>query len=228
MYEQFSLMEQLTAPSTAAPAAVTSIRCIRHEEIGGNYSTPRRIILDAADLGTGFEVMALDDNGDELDVIATSDESAAIQAFSDLVKKYAGPFQQAVNAADLAPGHRYTFVYLNEFGFPVADKVTFHKMSFCTYAQYSDVVSFTVTPYRRRGQHIRRFYGKSLLIFDGWQSVDKSAMYEVLREDENITVSRSKYSCFSASYIEDMEKLLKHPVMIYKDYKTGVNGKVYG
>ena len=231
MYEQFSLLDQLAADSVPAPAATTTIRHIRHEEIGGVYATQRRIILDAADLriiGGDFEVMALDDNGDELDVITASDEAAAIQAFNNLVQKYAGPFQRAVNAAELIPGHRYTFAYLNEFGFPVAEKVTFHEMSFCTYAQHSDVVKFTVTPYRRRSQCSRTFHNKSLLIFDDWQDVDESATYEVLKEDEKVKVSRSKYSSFSASYIEDMEKLLTNPVMIYKNYKTGVNGKLYG
>lgn len=228
MYEQFNLMDQLTATNATAPAAVTSIRHIRHQEIGGGYAMGRKIILDAAELGKDFEVMALDDSGEDLDVIIASDEVAAIQAFNKLVQKYAQPFQQAVNAADLIPGHRYTFVYLSEFGFPVAEKITFHEMNFCTYAQHSDVVKFTVTPYRKRGQYIQYFYGKSLLIFNGWQNMDKSAIYEIVKDDGNITVSRSKYSCFSASYIDDLEKIFQNPVLIYKDYKTGVNGKLYG
>ena len=226
MYEQFNLMDQLSAAS--APAA---IRHIRQEEIGGGYAMRRKITLSAADLraiGAGFEVMALDGNSDELDVITVNDEAAAIQAFNNLVQKYAEPFQQAVNAADLTPGHRYTLVYLNDFGFPVAQKITFHGMKFCTYAQYSDAVMLTFTPFRKRGQYSCHFYNCSLLIFDGWQDMDKSATHEVLKDDGNIKVTRSKYSCFSASYIEDLEKAFTNPILIYKNYKTGANGKVYG
>ena len=81
----------------------------------------------------------------------------------------------------------------------------------------------TPKPKHRR----KRFYNSSLMIFDGWQDMDESAIKETLKEDEKIKITKSKYSCFSASYIEDLEKIFKHPVMIYKDYKKGVNGKLY-
>lgn len=206
------------------------INSIRHEEIGGGYTMQRHITLNAADLrpiGGQFEIMALDHNGDELDSVTAADEAAALVEFGKLVQKYAGPLQKALTAAELVPGHRYTLVYLNEFGFPVAQKITYDSMSFTTYAQHSDVVKLVFTPFRKRSKYSRRFYNCSLMIFDGWQDMDESAINETIREDEQIKVTKSKYSCFSASYIEDLEKIFKHPVMIYKDYKRGVNGKLY-
>jgi hypothetical protein len=206
------------------------LNTIRHEEIGGGYSMQRKITLNAADLrpiGGQFEVMALDSNDNELDAITAPDEAAALAAFDSLVNKYAGPLQKAMNAAHLVPGHKYTIVYLGEFGFPVSYKITFHSMSFTTYAQYGDVVNLAFTPYRKRTLYSRRFYESSLLIFDGWQQMDESATKEVLRDDGQIKVTRSKYSCFSANFIEDLEKSFQNPVMIYKNYKTGVNGKLY-
>lgn len=188
------------------------------------------ITLSAADLRPicgQFEVMALDHNGDELDTITTNDETAALVEFNKLVQKYAGPLQKALSAAGLIPGHRYTLVYLNEFGFPVAQKITFDSMTFTTYAQHSDVVKLVFTPYRKRSKYSKRFYNSSLLIFDGWQDMDESAIKETLKDDGQIKVMKSKYTCFSASYIEDLEKIFKYPVMIYKDYKKGVNGKLY-
>ena len=57
--------------------------------------------------------------------------------------------------------------------------------------------------------------------------MDESATKDILKDDGQIKITKSKYSCFSASYIEDLEKVFKNPVMIHKDYKKGVNGKMY-
>ena len=206
------------------------INSIRHEEIGGGYTIQRKITLSAADLrpiGGQFEVMALDQNEDELDVIAADNEADALAAFNNLVQKYAGPLQKAITAAGLVPGHRYTLVYLNDFGFPVAQKITFDSTKFTTYAQHSDVVKMLFTPFRKRSKYSQLFYNTSLMIFDGWQDMDESTINETLKDDGQVKITKSKYSCFSASYIEDLEKVFTDPVMIYKDYKTGVNGKLY-
>lgn len=204
---------------------------IRHEELGGGYTMRPHVILDAADLrsiGKQYEVMALNHDGEELEAVTADDEAAAIKEFDKLVDKYAEPFQKAVNAAGLVPGHRYTLVYLSEFGFPVADKVTYHSMRFRTYAQHSDVVELTVTRYRKRSRCSCLFYNQSLMIFEGWQDMDEDAISDVLKDDGTVKITQSKYTCFSASYIEDLEKVFADPVMIYKNYKRGANGKMYG
>ncbi len=201
-----------------------------HEEIGGGYTMQRHITIDAADFRDTcghIEIMALTDDGDELDVVTVTNEAAALAEFNKMVQKYAGPLQKAMNAAELKPGHKYTLVYFTEFGFPVAQKITFSSMSFTTYAQHSDVVKLVFTPFRKRSKYSRRFYNCSLMIFEGWQDMDESVTDEIIRDDGEIKVMKSKYTCFSASYIEDLEKIFTNPVMIYKDYKTGVNGKVY-
>jgi len=205
-------------------------KTLYHEEIGGGYTMQRHITIDAADLRDTFghiEIMALTDDGDELDSATVTNESAALVEFNRMLQKYAGPLQKAMNAADLKHGHRYTLVYLSEFGFPVAQKITFDSMSFTTYAQHSDVVKLVFTPFRKRSKYSQRFYNCSLMIFDGWQDMNENDISETIREDEQIKVKKSKYSCFSASYIEDLEKVFERPVMIYKDYKRGVNGKLY-
>jgi hypothetical protein len=171
--------------------------------------------------------MAMYADGEALDTLTAPDEAAARQAFDTLVNKYAGPLQKAMYAAHLIPGHKYTLVYLGEFGFPVSRKITFHSMSFTTYAQYSDVVRLVFTPYRKRSLYSDRFYYGSLLIFAGWQQLEETAWKDVLRDDGQTRVTKTKYPCFSASYIEDLENAFKDPVMIYKNYKTGVNGNLY-
>ena len=181
---------------------------IRHEELGGGYTMRPKIILDAADLrpiGKQFEVVALDKDGEELEAVSVPDEAAAVAEFDKLVQKYAEPFQRAVNAAGLVPGHRYTLVHLGEFGFPVAQKITFHDTSFRTYAQHSDVVELIITPYRKRSKYTQLFYNTSLMIFKGWQDMDEDAISDTLKDDGTVKITQSKYSCFSASYIEDLE-----------------------
>lgn len=204
---------------------------IRHEELGGGYTMRPHVILDAADLhpiGKQFEIVALDKDGEELEAVTAADEAAAIKEFDRLVDKYAEPFQRALYSAGLVPGHRYTLVYLSEFGFPVADKVTYHSMRCWTYAQHSDVVELTVTRYRKRSRCSCLFYNCSLLVFEGWQDMDDGAINDVLKDDGKVKITQSKYGCFSASYIEDLEKVFVNPVMIYKNYKRGANGKMYG
>ena len=204
---------------------------IRHEELGGGYTMRPHVILDAADLrpiGKQFEIVALDKDGEELEAVTAADEAAAIKEFDKLVDKYAEPFQRALYAAQLVPGHRYTLVYLSEFGFPVADKVTYHSMRFRTYAQHSDVAELTVTRYRKRSRCSCLFYNCSLLVLDGWQDMDDSAISDVLKDDGKVKITQSRYTCFSANYIEDLEKVFVNPVMIYKNYKRGKNGKLYG
>lgn len=38
---------------------------------------------------------------------------------------------------------------------------------------------------------------------------------------------RSKYGCFDPRYFEDVLGKLKNPVVVYKEYKSGANGKAY-
>lgn len=197
------------------------INSLYHAEIGGGYTMRRKVTINAADLrpiGGQIEVAALTHDGDELDMITVTTEDDALLAFNELVQRYAEPFQKEMSAAELVPGHKYTLVYFSEFGFPVVEKITYHGLTLTTYAQHSDVVRLTCTPYRYRSKRSRLFCGESLLIFDGWQDLPESATHENLRDDGKVKVTRSKYECFSASYIEDAAALLQNPVLIYKAY----------
>lgn len=206
------------------------INSLYHAEIGGGYTMRRKVTISAADLrpiGGQIEVAALTDDGDELDMITVTTEIAVLAAFNELVQRYAEPFQKALTAAGLVPGHKYTLVHLGEFGFPIVEKITYHDLTLTTYAQHADVVRLTYTPHRCRSKRSRLFCGESLLIFDGWQDLPESATHQILRDDGKVKVTHSKYGCFSASYIEDAAALLQNPVLIYKAYQTGANGKVY-
>lgn len=201
-------------------------RTIRHEELKGGHTMEKKIIIDVCEIFGEFEVMAMYGNGEELESRTVSTEIEAIKVFDNLLLKYAEPLQCALYNK-LQPGKKYTLVYLNEFGFPVAQKITFHSMRTTTYAQYSDVMEMIFTPYRKRTQYRKFFYNCSMMIFEGWQDLKEEEVKETLEDNKNVKITKSKYDCFDSRYIDDLENCFKNPVVIYKDYKTGVNGKIY-
>lgn len=201
------------------------IRKIAHEELKGGYTMGRKIIINAAEIFGDFEVMALYEDGEEIESQISSTESEAKKAFDEMLLKYAEPMQKALYGK-LTAGKKYTLIYLNDFGFPVAQKITFHSMKCATYAQHSDVIEMFFTPYRKRSQYRKLFYNCSVMVFEGWQGLKEENTKEILK-DNNVKITKSKYGCFDARYIDDLEKIFKNPVVIYKNFKTGINGKKY-
>lgn len=192
-----------------------------HAKLGGGYTQRREIIIDAADMSeygeSSFEVAALTEDGDELDMERCDTAEQAKAAFDALIQKYAEPLQRTIASADLQPGGRYTLVYHNEFGFPVAQKVTFWGYAMRTYAQHSDVVQLTVAYRGGKTQWLKLFIGyEPLLIFRGWQELPGSALWDVKRSSGDATMRVSKYESFSDQYIEDALHILKDPVVIYR------------
>ena len=201
-------------------------RTIKHEELKGGYSMGKKIIIDVCEIFGEFEVMVMYEDGEELESRTVSTEIEAIKVFDNLLLKYAEPLQCALYNK-LQPGKKYTLVYLNEFGFPVAQKITFHSMRTTTYAQYSDVMEMIFTPYRKRSQYRKLFHNCSIMLFEGWQDLKEEKIKETLEDNKSVKITKSKYGCFDSRYIDDLENCFKNPVVIYKDYKTGVNGKIY-
>ena len=201
-------------------------RTISHEELKGGYTMGKKIIIDACEIFGEFEVMAMYEDGDELESKTVTTELEAIKVFDELFLKYAEPLQCALYNK-LQEGKRYTLVYLNDFGFPVAEKITFHSVRSSTYAQHSDVMEMIFTPYRKRTQYRKLFYSCSMMIFEGWQDLKETDIKETITDNDKVKVTKSKYVCFDSRYIDDLEKCFKNPVVVYKNYKTGVNRKIY-
>lgn len=201
-------------------------RTIKHEELKGDYTMEKKIIIDACEISGEFEVMAMYEDGEELESKTVTTESEAIKVFDELFLKYAEPLQCALYNK-LHSGKKYTLVYLDDFGFPVAEKITFHSVRSSTYAQHSDVMEMIFTPYRKRTQYRKFFYNCSMMIFEGWQDLKETDIKETITDNDKVKVTKSKYGCFDSRYIDDLENCFKNPVVIYKNYKTGVNGKIY-
>ena len=180
-----------------------------HAKLGGGYTQRREIIIDAADMSeygeSGFEVAALTEDGDELDMERCDTAEQAKAAYDALIQKYAEPLQRTIASADLQPGGRYTLVFHNEFGFPIA--------------QHSDVVQLAVVYRSGKQQWLKLFIGyESLLIFKDWQELPESVVWRPTRSTRDGAVRVSKYESFSDRYIEDALRVLKDPVVIYRSH----------
>lgn len=203
-----------------------TVRTIKHEELKGGYTMGKKIIIDASEIFGEFEVMAMYEDGTELESIMSATEKEAVKAFDEMLLNYAEPLQKALYNK-LEEGGKYTLVYLNDFGFPVAQKIKFHSMKCTTYAQYSDAVEMVFTPYRKRNQYKKIFYNCSLMIFKGWQDLKEEDTHEIMKNSESVKITKSKYACFDSRYMDDLEKSFRDAAVLYKNYKTGKNGKIY-
>ena len=187
----------------------------------------RKTIIDAAEIAGQIEVMAMYENGEELECIATENKIDARRIFLDMITRYAEPMQQAFYRADMKPGNKYTIFHLGEFGFPIAQKIIFYGIECGTYAQHSDVITLVYKPFGKRGTYRKRFCNASVIICDGWQDIEETKTVNVVKDTAEVKATITKYSCFDARYIEDAEKYLQNILSIHKRFRTGVNGTTY-
>lgn len=139
-----------------------------------------------------------------------------VDEFRQFYIENAEPFQKAIINANLIVGNKYTLVYMNEFGFPVADKIVFKGVSPCQYAQYTDAVKMTARRARKRTDERITFYDCSLAIYEGWKELPD----EVSHVKINDHLKQSKYSCFDARYFEDCVEYFGKPVVEYRNFKV--------
>lgn len=189
---------------------------LKHVELKGNYKN-KKIIIDACQISANnFEIMAMYEDGEEINCKISTTKVETIAAFDTMINKYAEPLQKSIYNAGLVKGEKYTLVYYSEFGFPVADKITFDSFEFCTYAQYSDCIKMIFTLYRRRKIYQKYFYNTSFLIFEGWQELKEEDTRNIICNNATRKVTASKYDCFDSRYLDDIEKILKNPIVIYR------------
>lgn len=154
-------------------------------------------------------------------------DSETVEEIRAYYTENAEPFQKTLMNAGLESEKRYTLVYMNEFGFPVADQVTIKSVCMTTYAQYTDAVSIT---FRRKGKRKDTriiFYDCSLAVYEGWHDLKKEVSCDKLRETEKVTVYQSKYACFDPRFFEDCLKYFGRPIVEYKNYKVkNSDGKI--
>lgn len=194
-------------------------KIIKSLSFGGGNTIKRKLIIDLTELNGDYWVAAHNENNSVIFYRNIHKEySTAIAEWSRLAEKNAEPLQREFMAAELTEGEHYTLVYLSEWGFPVVEKITYHSFAYSTYAQYSDVVKLSCTPYRKRSRHTKYVIGdRELMIFKGWQGLtDKNSFLFEHTEAGKIRVLRSKYSCHDGRYLDDLRKAFRNPVLIYR------------
>jgi len=139
-----------------------------------------------------------------------------IEEFRKFYIDNAEPFQKAIIKANLIVGKKYTIVYMNEFGLPVADKIVFKGVSPCQYAQYTDAIKMTVRRARKRFDVYINFYDCSMAIYEGWHNLPEEVTHVKISEN----LRQSKYGCFDARYFEDCVNYFGEPVVEYKNFKV--------
>lgn len=185
------------------------MKTIKHVELYGGSCIRKKIIIDTCELYENqFETIAIHPDSQELDVRTTETEEKAIHDFDEMFMKYAGEMQKAIYTANLRTSNKYTLVYLNEFGFSIVQKITLRSVEYTTYAQFGDAVKLSFVPYRKRKVYQMYFYDCSIMIFAGWQDIKETDTKDILKDD-GIKIVKSKYSCFDARYIDDIENILK-------------------
>lgn len=140
-------------------------------------------------------------------------------------------FQKAIAelviAGKLVPGNKYTLVYLNDFGWPVSQKITLHSTEETHYSQYDDAVRFVFKPYRKRNYYQKYFYNCSLAIYNGWVDLDKNVGYQVEKRN-GMVIRKSLYGCFDARFYIDAVASLGEPILDYRHFTTRkTDGKVF-
>jgi hypothetical protein len=143
-------------------------------------------------------------------------ETDTIEEFKRFYIDNAEQFQKTIINANLIIGKKYTLVYMNDFGFPVADKIVFKGASPCQYAQYTDAIKLTVRRAKKRSDVYVNFYDCSLAIYEGWHELPEDVAYE--RVNDHLRLS--KYSCFDARYFEDCVNYFGKPIVEYRNFKT--------
>ena len=155
-------------------------------------------------------------------------EPEVLQEIRKWYVDHAEPFQKVLLSAGLKSGKKYTLVYINEYGFPIAQKITFKKMYPCQYAQYTDAIGMEIHEYRARHDSIHYFYNCSLAIYEGWKELKREDISECVVNNYNMQVWKSKYCAFDARYYEDAVKVLGKPIFDYRNFKIRKSdGKVF-
>lgn len=142
-----------------------------------------------------------------IDCKTACNEQDALQDFDDMLTTYALPLQARFHGARMKKGGRYTLVMLNDFGFPVALRLTFDHFTMDAYAQYDDAVCLFFTPFGKRKLRFLSVYARSFLLYDGWREFPDNAVWNITRSGNGIVARMSKYASFDERYMDDIKTL---------------------
>ena len=143
------------------------------------------------------------------------------------MKEFQKAIAELVVSGKLVPGNKYTLVYLNDFGWPVSQKITLYSTQETSYVQYDDAVLFVFKPYKKRKLYQQCFCNCSLAIYDGWLDLDRHVGYQVEKRGE-VTIRKSLYDCFDARFFTDSIESLGEPMFEYRHFTVRESdGKVF-
>lgn len=127
--------------------------------------------------------------------------------------KLSHSIQATFTQANLKQGEKYTLLYMNDFCFPVASKITLENIENTTYAQYDDAVRMVFRPKGKRNLYQKVFCGsdRRFAVIKGWHDI------ETARTVSFGGMSFSEISSGDYSFIDNACKDLAASVAL--DYK---------
>ena len=145
-------------------------------------------------------------------LIETGDlEQAVYEEIQQWYKNHAEPFQKALLDAPLQNGDKYTLVYMDAFGFPVAEHIIFMEIMPCQYAQYTDAVLIQYRQKRRHNQVAKYFYDRKLAIYSGWKELPREVTHVKISE----IAERPKYNAFDNRFFTDCIRYFDNPIVCF-------------
>lgn len=134
------------------------------------------------------------------------EESESLKvAMYKLLKEVDG-IQEQFKDADLQQGQKVTLFYISGMGGLITSHITIDKVENSSYAQYDKAVKITFKQPRKQGLYYNHFYS-DMLVYDGWQEIPKSVLYDVKEQNGFIVTSGKFSSCDKKAYDSIIEYL---------------------
>jgi hypothetical protein len=111
--------------------------------------------------------------------------------------------------------NKITIYIMNDFGFPCIIHTVLNKVEMGSYAQYREALTIIHKPKGKRNLRGFRMYGshKVFLIWEGWKDIDPQAFVKGESKNPEVTITKSKYTCFNSGYTTDILNSTEKPYL---------------
>lgn len=123
-------------------------------------------------------------------------------------------FKTAVN--ELQADRKVTIFKFNEFGWPVMYQTRIKEVDVTPYAQYKESLIIKHVPKGKRSLRGNRVLPMDeFIVYEGWIDFDIDELtYNIETKSEEVTVKRSKYTCFDRNYFADLKQAINKEMLV--------------
>lgn len=123
-------------------------------------------------------------------------------------------FETAVK--ELQENRKVTIFKFNEFGWPVMYQTRIKDVEVTPYAQHKESLLIWHTPKGKRSKFGERVLpSNEFIAYDGWVEIDIDQLtYHIESKSNDVTVKRSKYTCFDRNYFADLKRVINKEILV--------------